>query len=172
LRSRRIVHPCVRPSCREFSFCREAMPRLLLVVAPFCATEASHPLGHLLLRPGTPRQASPSPPSSRSTLLNFVDAVLDIDTTLALLFLLYLSSIYMMINPYIYACVVPSCRSIPYAMMSILRYGIVLLRSSFVLVLVCLCCLLWTEPSSRSRDRTSLDRLGCGFIPPWPRRRE
>jgi hypothetical protein len=37
------------------------------------------------------------------------------------------------------SCVVPSCRSISYDMMSLLCYRMVLLRSSCVFVLVCLC---------------------------------
>jgi hypothetical protein len=44
-----------------------------------------------------------------------------------------------------------------------------LLRVGWFLVLVVLIMSrLWTEPSSRSRDRTTFGSFGHGFTPPWP----
>ena len=118
-----------------------------------------------------PWQASPSPPSSRSTVLNSIDAILDVDTAPALPFILYLSSNLVHIHDLsIYACAMPSCQSISYAMLSISCAMEMCYSILWFVSLVCLCvvrCRLWTEPLSQSRDCTSLKRLGHGFIPPW-----
>jgi hypothetical protein len=142
------------------------------------------PLGHLLAvgSPGALQQAPP-PPLQGQTFETPLAPILTLTTSF--LNLSFIHNPYMM---YLYPCL---CRAFAVSLSNYLsiyllcRYGYVLLHSALLCVgsrgLVRCCMLGWflvlvvlfvsrlcTEPSSRSKDRTSCGSFGRGFTPPWP----
>jgi hypothetical protein len=121
--------------------------------------------GHSM--PGRSTGILASPAIVKVEPLNPVDAILDVDTTLAFHFV-YTCHLYMFIHDHLSISMngraVPSCRSIFHALVSF-SCAMEMCYSGCRLC-VCVVC-LWTEPSRRSRGRTSLECLGRGFILMW-----